>query len=234
MHIPKTAGTTLVSALDGLYLPEDRVHLYDLQPDAIHPKDFPSLPEEQRRRLRFVAGHFAYGLHEWIPRPCVYVTVLRDPVDRIRSLYDHYRNWQQSGDWHRWIVAEQVDLERFVVERPSDQTDNQMVRWLSGTRARVGRCTEEMLEIAKRRLDSFLIVIFHEDIERGASNLAAALGVSLPPIGRENVAPERSLVPESVTDVIRERNALDVKLYEYARSRHLDPSSSMSSRPGPM
>jgi hypothetical protein len=34
-------------------------------------------------------GHFGYGIHEAIPGPSRYVTMLRDAPDRVASIYFH-------------------------------------------------------------------------------------------------------------------------------------------------
>ena len=54
----------------------------------------PTVAQEilRRKALRMVMGHFAFGLHDMIDGSKTYLTILRDPVERILSLYFHARN----------------------------------------------------------------------------------------------------------------------------------------------
>ncbi|HYI22381.1 MAG TPA: hypothetical protein VEX62_07065 [Candidatus Limnocylindrales bacterium] len=220
LHIPKTAGTSLVRELDLHFRADARLHLYDPSPDSIHPDDFPGLPYESRARLRFVAGHFEYGIHELIPRPARYITILRDPVDRIRSLYDHFRSNDEPGeaDWHRWIKAHNADLQRFVNDQPTVQTDNYMVRLVSGLHPPLGACTPEMLAIAKAHLDTFSVVLIQEDMRPGLARLSELLEVTIDSLRELNVNRLRTeSVPDTTRETIARRNSLDVELYAHAR-----------------
>jgi len=55
-------------------------------------------------------GHFFYGAHRHVPRPCAYFTMLRDPVDRLLSRYE--RNY----DAFRPLVvaAREAGVKRFI------------------------------------------------------------------------------------------------------------------------
>ena len=223
LHIPKTAGTALVRAIEPLFEPEERLRLYnrtDIQ--TVPPKQFPSLSLERRQRLKFVAGHFRYGLHELLPQPARYITVLRDPVERIRSLYDHFRVKPQPGeaDWHNWITREQADLRRFFLEKPSRQMDNFMVRMLSGQDAPFGGCTPAMLEHAKRHLETFPVVLFQDDMQTGLTALSNLLGKPIRPLRNVNVSPHEAATPDETRSLIAARNALDMELYGWATERY--------------
>ncbi|HUE88297.1 MAG TPA: hypothetical protein VMO26_19655 [Vicinamibacterales bacterium] len=222
LHIPKAAGTALVRVLDSLFDPAERLHLYGRRNDSLDALDLPSLPLSRRRHLRFVAGHFLYGIHEWLPAPCQYITVLRDPVERIRSLYDHFLNYPEpgEGDWHNWIVKEGADLHRFVAEQPTAQTDNYMVRLLAGKSPPIGACSREMLDLAKYHLDDFALVMFQDALRPGLAQLSALLDRDVPVLPRLNVASLRTHgVPQQTREMIKERNSLDVELYAYAQAK---------------
>jgi len=79
LHIPKTAGTTLYFILDSHF---------DL--DSIYPRRFwnkllPSLKSSKHCLFR---GHFGYGLHRLLPKKPIYLTMLRDPIERTISDYN--------------------------------------------------------------------------------------------------------------------------------------------------
>jgi len=81
LHIPKTGGTTLSKLIEKMY----NTYLIWHQSEG----DFRSLSPEEREHYRIIIGHTNLGmkLHEYVTQPCAYVTILRDPIERILSLY---------------------------------------------------------------------------------------------------------------------------------------------------
>src|SRR3954447_6940423 len=101
LHIGKTAGTTLGRILRRHY-PRNQVYSIPVPPHArevelgddsrcpglrqLHPPremtliTFADVPEDLRRRYRLVLGHTVFGIHELLPQPSFYVTMLRNPV----------------------------------------------------------------------------------------------------------------------------------------------------------
>ncbi len=83
LHIPKCGGATLQSII--------RRHLSKAETFITVPPWEKSkalllgLTEYQRNSIKFLTGHFSYGIHEAIPSPATYITMLRNPVDRIIS-----------------------------------------------------------------------------------------------------------------------------------------------------
>jgi hypothetical protein len=221
IHIPKTGGTAVVELLGKRY-PQDRVQLVYGDGVGISQAEFYGLPFETRRHLRLVAGHVFWGINDYIPRPSWNVTVVRDPVDRVRSLFDHFRRFSQPGpsaEWHEWINAENASVGRFVLERGNLQTDNAMVRTLSGEFPAVGKCTTKMLDTARRRLDTFAAVLIYEQLGDGLGGLEAVVGSPLAELPRTNVTTDVSSTSEEDREAIREANELDIALYEHAKDR---------------
>jgi len=166
-------------------------------------------PTLGRGDLRAVVGHFWFGIHEHVGRPWTYVTLLRDPVERVVSLY-HYLQ-----------LGERMSLEEFAASPPFREADNDQVRRVAGADPEIGACTEAMLEAAKENLRThFAVVGVTERFDETLALLDRRLGwtrevASYP----RNVNPARrptDSLPRSTVDAIRARNALDTELHRFA------------------
>jgi len=82
LHIPKTAGTTLISILDSFF-DYDTIYPEQLWHNLLknRPTNF--------SRFRLIRGHFGYGLCRLLPKKPVIMTMLRNPVDRHISGIEH-------------------------------------------------------------------------------------------------------------------------------------------------
>jgi hypothetical protein len=220
LHIPKAGGSTLgeyvynqccaPNASDDDPLNAGVAYLdygFIKDPELVVPEHVVNLLS--RRDLRAVIGHFWFGLHEHITRPCRYITLLRDPLERVVSLY-YYAKLQDT-----------VSLEEFARKPPFREVDNDQTRRLAGVNPPVGECTSAMLDLARENLRGhFDVVGTTERMEDTIARLNVKLGwnrevVSYP----RNVNSERPksslLTPEAVA-AIRARNELDYELWRYA------------------
>ena len=112
LHIHKTAGTTLHRIIEREYNP---FRIYTILGGAIEwsINHFKQLPERRRAALQVVKGHMSFGLHEFLPQPCTYITFLRDPVERCVSAYYYSKSNPANPFYHR-INRERLDLLAFL------------------------------------------------------------------------------------------------------------------------
>jgi hypothetical protein len=163
----------------------------------------------RRRDLRAVIGHFWFGLHEHVARPSVYVTALRDPVERLVSLYYYAK------------LHESMTLEAFLAEPPFREVDNDQTRRIAGADPEIGGCTPAMLETAKENLRRhFAVAGTIERFDETLVLLQRRLGWRDRVVCQaRNVNPERpalaTLSRETIA-AIRRRNELDLELWRYA------------------
>jgi hypothetical protein len=219
LHIPKCAGTSFTKLVylqyydpqgpehpdddfpQGIYYIPDRQFLKARSPQVAD-RALPILRDPQ---LRAVAGHFCFGLHELIPRPAGYLTLLRDPLERVVSLYHHLR-WRDSrfqlGDRGR-VFDSTTSVEELVTEFELREIDN-----------------DQVLEQAKANLESFWLV---GTTERFEDTLAAAhLRLDWPAhidYSESNVntsRPPAAELPAATQELILARNELDLELHSFA------------------
>lgn len=82
IHIPKTAGTSLRNAIESRYH-KDKIAPYE---------NIIELSTTIADHYYFYRGHFGYkDISPYIPKS-YFISVLRDPVERVLSLYSFWRN----------------------------------------------------------------------------------------------------------------------------------------------
>lgn len=219
VHIPKTAGQTVVQILRNQYPGA----FARVDPQAEEDPDRPELQamfrDAERAGNRVVVGHFPFGVHRWLEGPCRYMTFLRDPVDRVISRYyylihrpgtRHYEVLQGSGG-----LAEAIDLQ--------PQFRNWQTRVMAGLDDEGHYdpdepCTEETLARAKANLERCDAVGLTKRFDESLVLMKLALGWDTPAYVRRNTTkgrPRLGELPQQVLDRIEEHNRLDRALYEH-------------------
>jgi Sulfotransferase family len=240
LHIPKTAGTTLKHSIyDHYSVPGDNCDWFH---DGIYyfPYGFHKTKRPEftpivrgmfaREDLRAVTGHFWYGAHLFIPRPSFYITLLREPVERVTSLYYHIVG-VEGELYHDAIVSRGVTLDEFATEFGCREVDNDQTRRIAGVEPPYGRCSRDLFELAKRNLrDRFAFVGTTDRFDESLITLRRLLGWEyvfyLPGLVNRDRPPRSALDRETVS-LISERNEHDLALYEYA-SQLLDERIAVS------
>jgi len=219
VHIPKAAGSTLQEILVAQYR---GARGFRFTGDADRLAAFRALPQHERDAFDLLQGHVHFGLHEQLTRPATYITMLRDPVDRVVSHY-HFVLANPDHYLYAQIAGRGLSLYDYAVIRGSHELDNDQVRWLCAADhfdVAVGRVSRAMVDQAKWNLaNAFEVVGLMERFEDSVRCLAAAFGWSIAVPERRNANRHRPLIqeiPQETRDAIRRINRYDVELYEFA------------------
>ena len=222
LHLPKTGGSTLTTLLRWQYrnLHPSEIVRFDTAERTF--EEFGRLPLEQRAHLKLLVGHFAYGVHGSIPKPCSYITIVREPVQRVVSVYRYILS-APHHPLHETLTSSSMSLEDYVGSGiHADQTENALTRQLAG-RDEEDDLTTSDLEIAKGNLGNCRAVGLTETFDESVTLFKHILGWRTPPFYfNRNVSrkgPRADEVAATTLQLIRERNASDVELYEAARSK---------------
>jgi hypothetical protein len=222
LHVPKVGGTTLASVLRARF-PVGQTYLIDGRCLAESMEEFRRLPPDRRAQIRFLHGHMPFGLHEYLPEPSVYVTMLRHPVQRILSYYFYVKRFEEHPH-HQ--AASEMDLRGFACSEISTELDNGQVRLLSGEWHRgipFGKCTPDLLEEAIDNLvKHFIVVGLTERFDESLLLMRKALGWrGYPLYTKKNVTAGRlqlNTIPPDILETIAQQNQLDMKLYEHVQA----------------
>lgn len=223
LHVPKTAGSTLRSIIRAQYPQEATFEMDDV---TTHQADFERLPPEKRASLRCVMGHIRFGAHAFLPHPSTYITLLRDPVERMISHYYFVKSQGPDSRWgehylHRRVIDDNLSLQDYASIGLDPELDNGQARFISG----LWLCSDarELLETAKRNLaTSFHAFGPTERFDDVLGLFARRLGWAPIAYVRENVSPDRpkkSQVDGQTIRRIEECNAVDMELYDWSARR---------------
>ncbi len=221
LHIPKAAGTTLHSILESHYPAQHTHSIYDPEVEA---REFAAWPLERRAQIRLLKGHLAFGLHELLTGETTYITVLRDPVERIASHY-YYARRHPTHYLYKEITERQMSLQDYATAGLSDELDNGQVRLLAGLvndeKVPVGACGPELLSQAKHNIERhFSVTGLAERFDESLALMAIQLGWNWTPSYQKlNVTPEKGGIDAPTREAIERANPLDCELYAWARSR---------------
>jgi hypothetical protein len=111
LHIPKTAGTTLRDVLKRIYWPRRR---FEFSGEAdVDLARFHALSEATRANIALYMGHAPIETGIGWADQCVTITVLRDPVSRVRSFCQHVAEGK-SPYLRAAFPPENFDLDKFL------------------------------------------------------------------------------------------------------------------------
>lgn len=237
LHIPKAAGTTLHKIIERQFGPEVTFSLSGTDaPTSI--KEFIGLSEAKRQHIKVLKGHMPYGLHRYLCRPATYITMLRDPIDRIISHY--YFVLSSPGHYlHTEVTSRNMSLTDFVMSGISTELTNDQTRLISGVerintrlldgterrtlRASQEIITAEILGIAKKNLrDHFVAFGLSSRFDESLLLFKRLLGWRNIYYVRHNVTknrPGKGQVSREVKELIAKKNEMDLELYDFARQK---------------
>jgi hypothetical protein len=221
LHIPKTAGTAMRSVIEKNVPPPKRIEIY-----RVGAKTLAEALWEQRHKVEsaeIVTGHIERRVHEFIDRPVRYFTILRDPIERVVSLYKYIKVDFDKHPLHAKFRSGEMTFDQWIRQRPR-MASNVQTKMVSGLATEYEPATPYMLPAAIRALHDMAAVGVQERFNSSVDAICQALGWT-PVYENRNRSSldnwtfiEAEGISRETIEIIREINDLDYQLYNEAVS----------------
>lgn len=217
LHVPKTAGTSLIAVLDQRYTVDEICPL-----DRGTVAEYLSLPEKERQRYKFIRGHFPYPLISHLRKPRT-ITFLRDPIKRTLSAIHHHKRLEKQGksyfpDIHLASLTVQQFLDHPLL---GSVVCNDGVKYLLGKRQFLTLSPATRLSLAKEHLDAFDFIgiteCFHDSLELLAYTFGLFPIQDYPVLQAAPREEKSEEVLPQVLERLAEANRAEIELYEYGK-----------------
>jgi hypothetical protein len=221
MHIQKTAGTTIIEAVRRHYRNDMVSHGEYLDRDAA-----------SLTKTAFISGHFGFEYSRQFMEGRYSFTFLRDPVERVLSLYFFSRS-RDPAEFPIYRAAHEMDLVEYL-RAGFDRADIREYVWNHQAwqlacgwndpqqRQMTDFTGEELLERAKANLLKFdyvgLAETFADDSKAILANLSVPAPQKLVPANVTPQRPHRNDVPAAALRLAEELTTLDAALYAHAKA----------------
>jgi hypothetical protein len=217
IHNPKTGGTSLNYYIFCKFFNKRRYKITAWEKEKA---DF--IKYKHRNSLKIIHGHFPFGIHNYIEAPYTYITILRNPIQRLISYYYYMLAWPShfpENPIASSIQKNNYTIEEFIQKTKSENCDNGQTRLISGINPEFGKCTSEMLEIAKKNLkNEFSVVGITERYDETLAVINFTLKWKSYHIER-NVATNKKKdvkISQTAREALTKYNEFDLQLYDYA------------------
>ena len=220
MHIQKTAGTTITEAVKRHY-----------RNDFVSHGDYLKRDATSLKKTAFISGHFGFEFSRQFMEGRYSFTFLRDPVERILSLY-YFSRTRDPAEYPIYRAAHEMDLAGYLragFDREDIKTYlwNQQAwqlacGWNDPQQRQITDFTgEQILARAQAHLMEFHYIGFAESFAVDSKAILANLNVpapeSLVPANVTPRRPHRNDLPAATIRLAEELTSLDAALYEHAK-----------------
>lgn len=220
LHLQKTAGTSIIHLAREHYGDSIVSHgdCWGKSPDQLH-------------QIRFISGHIGYDFARSLMQGRYTFTFLRDPAERILSMY-YFCRTRDPEEFAIYKKAQELTFSEFLEAGLHDPLvrkniwNNQVWQLAHGYAHLDSRSIDDfgendLLRLAKVHLAEFSHVGFTETFAADVVPILEALGFprakNMPKLNETPGRPEVSAQPPAVRDLLHRLTELDRELYLYAR-----------------
>jgi hypothetical protein len=220
LHIPKTAGTTLRQVIARQYIDQKTFMFTEHHREEM--RQFLAMSQSERDEFQCILGHVHYGVHRFWSDDAAYITLLRDPVERIISTYySIFLNPKHP----RYAHYHEMTLLEFA--RKETRGERQ-TRWIYGFQEDGSLYNDDhplpsnALEVAQEHLQNHCRVVgLVEEFDKTLLLLQKAFGWKNVYYAMRNVnsaRPRQERIEPEVLQAIHQLAEPDLTLYQFAKS----------------
>lgn len=212
MHIPKNGGTTLDSILDKNFDKQDIFNVKVINNNELNISDLLKLGKEELDKIKLLKGHVPFGIHNKLNKDYKYITLLRNPVERIISFY-YYVLSLPNHRLHLTVKKQNMSLYDFTTQINQGDVNNAQIRVISG----IEDTTENMLAKALENIEkNFSFVGLVERYDESLVLLQELYKFKIPYYRSLNKTPKRAKLNKidvKTLEAIKTLNHGDIDLY---------------------
>ncbi len=225
IHIPRTSGKSFFAAI--------RNHVPG--PISLNPNWVAHIKDDRTPSYRFIGGHITPAIADYVGGDVDMITMLRDPIERVVSMYRHMCSHLSFETWRRDNPRAAASFYQFLSDPSVNwQARNVMCRYLGSDYgpkdvnpdsrylidhlewSAANESDEEVGGRAIRMLDSLSFVGFKEEHARSVREF---LGLSEShPVKEREHKNHSAGISQKELDLVKELNEYDVTLYNVARN----------------
>ncbi|MDP7527511.1 MAG: sulfotransferase family 2 domain-containing protein [Candidatus Marinimicrobia bacterium] len=217
LHLPRTGGTTLRDILFRQY-PADETFENKTLTDT--DDNFNERNMDEKSGFKLIKGHVYFGIHQFIPQPCSYFSMMRYPIERTISAYNYIKN-RPSHQFHE--LANKLSLGEFIESGQNQMVNNGQTRLIAGRHTALEIPFNEMntdhLEQAKANIvEKFILVGLTDRYNETLLMLKKLLKWKTPTYSIANAVKrddKTKQIDVQLKELIIEYNQLDLLLYDY-------------------
>jgi len=223
LHIPKAGGTTLYSVIRKNY---DANKIYTLAGTRQAMIEFMKMPREEINRYYCVQGHMGFGFHNYFDDDIKYITLMRDPIKRVISLYFYILRTPQHY-LHNLLTGARMGLKEFVESGATHELYDGQTRLLA-SESGLGITFDDKkkldrgdAELAKQHLrDHFALVGTLDQFDEFLIAAQRRLGWKEVSYEKKNISHKKTQITDIDDHTFRTismNNEIDFELYSYAQ-----------------
>jgi|SRR3989344_5090653 len=221
LHLGQTGGSTFGKAIERQF----KSGIYHVKGQEAALEKFKNLPKDRLAKIKFLWGHMPYGMHRYLTQPSSYITLLRDPVDKVIASYLRIKNTPGHPFYEplqkmsirdfalsNFHIAEN-DYTRFLIGSEQIYAEKQLAKDF-----RLTPLPPDALATALNTLKSFYLVGTNKRLEETLLILNKMLGRENLYFFERNAGAQFPQVDLKTRKIIEERNILDRRLFQFAES----------------
>lgn len=216
-HLPKCGGTSVNAFILGHY-PKRKVFSINGRNPIESISEFKKMSQFDRYKYDYVQGHGAHALLDYVHPEFIKVTMLREPIDRIVSLYYYIRR-TKTHFLYSDVYETNMSLGEFAASGLSEWISNFYTTYFSGlTLDDVKENEEEAVTKAYNSImERYDIIGFLDNSSFFIQKIASRGGLMplnhLARTNRTEGRPEVCNLENEVIQQIKQSNYLDIVLY---------------------